>query len=87
MDIVLPQTNKIIDSITFDDLGIEPDFIIDNSDDPINYNEEGNPIRRLYELKYNVTKHIALNEYKEKAKKEYDEWLSKAPWFIHIIKK
>lgn len=80
----LPKTNKVTDSITFDDVYIDPDYMIDRSFDPSLYNEEHMPVMRLYEPHYSKEKYMKMIEIKEEAKKKYEEWIAKAPWFVDI---
>lgn len=83
--IELPKTKSVIDSITFDDCWIYPDYIIDKSSDPSYYNDEHIPIMRLQEPYYNAKKYQKIIEIKEEARKKYEEWISKAPWFVNVV--
>lgn len=84
IDIELPNTNNAVDSITFNDAWIDPDYYIDRSLDPSYYNNEHMPVMRLQEPYYNTEKYKRMLEIKEEAKKRYEEWISNAPWFVKV---
>lgn len=83
--VILPKVNDVVNSISFDDAGIFPDYFIDRTYDSNAYNDNHCPIVRLQEPQYNAEKYKHLLEIRKEAEKIYNDWIASAPWFVNVI--